>query len=122
MGKWGSATENVIETITEAAKGGLSSNKAVNPLSKGFGNFTGGIEGVGRVLNNEGFGKAIHNTFAKAAVEGTKYGDEGYKAVWNNKKIAGSFLGTAAVGRIATGGGVYKDGNGNTNLVGVPFV
>ena len=41
---------------------------------------------------------------------------------WNNKKIAGSFLGAAVAGRVLTGGGVYKDGNGNTNIVGLPFV
>lgn len=119
MAKAGAFMDDLVGTVTKAAKG-IESNKAINPLNKGIGNFTGGIEGVGRVLNGEGFGTAMKNTFGKMDDTGKLL--TGEKAGWNNKKIAGSFLGASAVGRIATGGGVYKDGNGNTNLVGVPFV
>lgn len=115
----GSFMDNAVDTIVNAAKGGIKSNKAINPLNKGFGNFTGGVEGVGRLLNGEGFSEAARNTFAasKKEVNGKQVVDK-----WNNKKIAGSVLGAAAIGRVASGGGAYKDGNGNTNLIGVPFV
>ena len=37
-------------------------------------------------------------------------------------KMAGTFVGASAAGRIATGGGVMKDKNGNTNVIGIPFI
>ena len=42
----------------------------------------------------------------------------GYSA----KKIAGSYMGIAAAGRVVTGGGIYRDSEGNGNLIGVPFI
>lgn len=36
--------------------------------------------------------------------------------------IAGGYMGVSAAGRIATGGGLYKDSNGNFNIIGVPFI
>ena len=36
--------------------------------------------------------------------------------------VAGSYMGVSAAGRIATGGGIYKDSDGNTDLIGVPFI
>lgn len=105
------------DVVKQVAKGNkaMKSNNAINPIS----NFTGAIEGVGRIVKGEGFGEAITNTFAKSMkeVDGKRVVDK-----WDNGKIAGSFLGAAAVGRVATGGGAYKDGNGNINLVGLPFV
>lgn len=38
------------------------------------------------------------------------------------KKVAGTYVGASAVARVATGGGVMKDKNGNTNLIGIPFI
>lgn len=37
-------------------------------------------------------------------------------------KIAGTTFSVGVAGRIATGGGLYKDKYGNTNLPGVPFI
>lgn len=117
MGRYktvGAFTDELVDAVGHAAKGKgpiLKSNKAINPIS----NFTGAIEGVGRFIAGEGAGEAIRNTFAKEIKDGKV-------TSWNHGKIAGSFIGAAAAGRIASGGGVYKDGNGNTNLIGVPFV
>lgn len=36
--------------------------------------------------------------------------------------IAGSFIGASAAYRVASGGGLYKDKNGNANIIGVPFI
>jgi hypothetical protein len=45
---------------------------------------------------------------------------------YNFGAIAGSlltgYMGASAVGRIATGGGIYKDADGNTDLIGIPFI
>lgn len=115
----GKFVNDFADVVGDAVKGKsiLHSNEAVNPLKKGIGNFTGGLEYIGRVINGEGFNTALKNTFADVTKE---KGQEVVK--WNAGKIAGSYLGASAAYRIASGGGVYKDGNGNTNLIGVPFV
>lgn len=45
---------------------------------------------------------------------------------WNKKAIAGSgligYTGLSSAYRLASGGSLYKDNNGNTNLIGVPFI
>ena len=43
-------------------------------------------------------------------------------AKWDVGKIAGSYIGVSAAARVASGGGLYKDRNGNTNIAGVPFI
>lgn len=37
-------------------------------------------------------------------------------------RVAGSFMTASAAARVATGGGLYKDRNGSTNIIGVPFI
>lgn len=37
-------------------------------------------------------------------------------------RVAGTFVGASAAARLATGGGLYKDRNGNTNIIGIPFI
>lgn len=37
-------------------------------------------------------------------------------------KIAKGYMGASAVARVATGGGLYKDNQGNTNIAGLPFI
>jgi hypothetical protein len=36
--------------------------------------------------------------------------------------IAGSYIGASAGYRVLSGGGVTKDGSGNPNVIGIPFV
>lgn len=55
--------------------------------------------------------KAIHQGHQKADGSGL-----------DMKKIAGTTVGIGVAGRIATGGGLYRDRYGNVNLPGVPFV
>ena len=37
-------------------------------------------------------------------------------------RVAGTFVGASAAARVATGGGLYKDRNGSTNIIGLPFI
>ncbi len=37
-------------------------------------------------------------------------------------RVAGGFVAASAAARLATGGGLYKDRNGGTNIIGVPFI
>lgn len=38
------------------------------------------------------------------------------------KKVAGTAMGVGIAGRVATGGGLYRDRYGNVNVPGVPFI
>lgn len=40
----------------------------------------------------------------------------------NMKRVAGTYVTASAVGRVASGGGITKDKNGNSNLIGIPFI
>ncbi len=37
-------------------------------------------------------------------------------------RVAGTFVGASAAARVATGGGLFKDRNGSTNIIGLPFI
>lgn len=116
MGLYDEASKVAADYLKAAYKGEKvnGSKKAINTIvNNGF----GGLETVGRFLNGEGM-KSIEKTFAKAGEDGVRSAANG----WDGGKIAGSYIGASVAGRIATGGGIYKDGNGNTNLIGVPFV
>ena len=40
----------------------------------------------------------------------------------NMGRAAGTFVAASTGARIATGGGLYKDRNGSTNIIGLPFI
>lgn len=40
----------------------------------------------------------------------------------SGRRVAGAFVGASALGRLASGGGIYKDADGNTDIIGVPFI
>jgi hypothetical protein len=40
----------------------------------------------------------------------------------NKGRVAGTFATTSLAARVATGGGLYKDRNGNNNIAGLPFI
>jgi hypothetical protein len=116
MGLYDEASKVAADYLKAAYKGEKvnGSKKAINAIvNNGF----GGMEMVGRFLGGEG-AKSIERTFAKAGEDGVRSASNG----WDAGKIAGSYLGVSAAGRVLSGGGVYKDSNGNTNLIGVPFV
>lgn len=101
----GSIIDDSLDAVKKIAKGEtvLHSNKAINA-------FSGPIELGGRLYRGEKFGSALEKTFKNA---------EGNLDVG---KVAASALTVSAAGRFISGGGVYRDKNGNTNLIGVPFV
>lgn len=72
-------------------------------------------------------GGGINNTITNMNKKNMKFGEALKTAHSTNgkldaKKIAGTYVGVSAAGRIATGGGVLKDKNGNTNVIGIPFI
>ena len=105
--------ENLIKGIRELTAPKLRSNQAINSIAKGaINNGTGAFEVAYRVMGpqKQGFNKALKETFTHK--DGTL----------NYGKIAGSYIGTSAAMRVVSGGGVTKDKNGNSNLIGVPFI
>lgn len=89
-----------------------SSNIAINKIGN---NMLGGGEMLAKMFKEAKATDAFDSTFRKAAAKGVK-GD------LNWGKIAGSYIGASAAYRVASGGGLYRDKNGNNNLIGVPFV
>lgn len=112
----GKATKETFETMRKSFNGQKidGSFKAINHIGR---NYLGVGEAATRILkNNENFGTAIKNTFAKSVDK------KGNVTKWNTGKIAGSFIGASVAGRVISGGGLTRDSQGNPNLIGVPFV
>ena len=62
-------------------------------------------------------------TWYRIAENATNEAGETYvNRYWDARKIFGGMLGVSAAGRIASGGGIYKDSNGNTDIIGIPFI
>ena len=49
-------------------------------------------------------------------------GKEGDEWRLSGRRVAAGFVGASAFGRLASGGGIYKDADGNTDIIGVPFI
>lgn len=48
--------------------------------------------------------------------------ETGGRYYYDARKVFGGMVGASVGARILSGGGIYKDGNGNTDLIGIPFV
>lgn len=106
------ALKTVGGAVKSAVKGEniLHSNSAISKITAGvLNNGLGAGELAYKFSKSGDLGKAFADTFKDG--DKLKYG-----------KIAGSYIGLSAAARVATGGGLYRDRNGNTNIAGVPFV
>ena len=118
------ALEDALKTVGNSFKSAikgetiLHSNSAIGKISAGAMNNGLGVGEVAyRVMGapKQGFKDAVNSTF--------RYAEGHAKAgQLNYGKIAGSYIGASAAARVVTGGGITKDGNGNSNLIGVPFI
>ena len=101
-----------IALAKQAMSKNLHSNDAINRIDKNNpAGFLGGIPGtVINMRKGDNFSTAIKDAHT------------GANGNLNHAAIAGSFITAGAAYRVASGGGVYKDQNGNTNMVGVPFI
>lgn len=90
----------------------LRSNKAINPIGKFLlGESDTGIRGtLGAIKEGKSFTNAVKGAYQTAE------GGLNYKA------IAGTYVGASLAGRVATGGGLYRDSTGNVNAPGIPFI
>ena len=106
----------------------LKCGEAINAVGK---TLFGGISGTIDALKND-TKKGSYGNFGSALKEGfgAEKGDwtaipmgEGDNA-WNlsGKKVVGGLAGLGLGYRFLSGGGVYRDKNGNTDIAGIPFV
>lgn len=109
--------EGFFKTILENA-----SKIADSPLGQAFDKQTGATSfarGLGEA------GKQFEgNTFSRAA-QNAGYITKNAAGEVNNidySKIAKGYFAASAGARIVTGGGLYKDNQGNTNVIGVPLI
>lgn len=74
----------------------------------------------GRLVKENGDPAIISN---KDRLESMYRNDDGS---WNKTAIggtiAGGYMGVSAAGRVASGGGLYRDSDGNFDLIGIPFI
>lgn len=74
----------------------------------------GKLVGMKSPIKPPGYMRAITNTFRKAD------GSVNYTRAAG--AFAGTYMGLSAAGRVASGGGLYRDSGGNFDIIGVPLI
>lgn len=94
----------------------LRSNNAINKVGRFvLGESDTGIRGTVNAMT-----QGHKMNFKDAVVAAHTKNGLGKDINWG--AVAGTYVGIAAAGRIATGGGLYRDSTGNPNIPVVPFV
>ncbi len=121
MGAW----NGVLDSALDAAKAKLRSNQAVNPSEGWFSGVTkmfAGSDITDEVWKKLGVEDKTKASFMQKLSAAHMNND----GTANLKAIAGSSLlgyGALAGGvRLASGGGVYRDSDGNFDIVGIPVI
>lgn len=81
------------------------------------------VEGTGpekKLLDKNGNQAKISNTDRLKAMYKNDDGSWNKTAIGGT--IAGGYMGVSAAGRIASGGGLYRDSDGNFDVIGVPLI
>lgn len=94
----------------------LKSNEAINKLSN-LEPAKGIVDSIENVLSRKDSKESLIDAITRAHSKGNAK-DAGISAA----RVAGSFVGASTAYRVVSGGGLYKDRNGNTNIAGIPFV
>lgn len=115
--------KNTLKVMGKDTVKNLNKNSKAFKAGKQTANFLGG--GIKNTVKNmsEAGGKQSFKTAVKNA-HSHMVKDANGKMVkeLSGKKIAGTAIGVSMAGRVITGGGLYKDKNGNTNIPGLPFI
>ena len=103
--------------------------KKLTPRCSGAINSVDNAMDAGSVFGKDGM---IHRVFGtdEAAEKwwriGVKETDDAGKVTgrhyYDARKVFGGLIGASAGARLLSGGGIYKDRDGNTDLIGIPFV
>lgn len=104
--------QGAVNTLAEAFDMASRGSGAANPTS---------IETVFNGSNS--LARSLFESSHKGArwdnIVMNKGGDE-----WrlSGRRVAAGFVGASSLGRLASGGGIYKDADGNTDIIGIPFI
>lgn len=103
--------------------------KKLTPRCSGAINSVDNAMDAGSVFGKDGM---IHRVFGtdegaeKWWRVGVKETDDAGKVTgrhyYDARKVFGGLIGASAGARLLSGGGIYKDRDGNTDLIGIPFV
>lgn len=104
------------EKIFKGVTGKLHSNSAINSAYEFVGQGAANAYRMGKESLSSG---DIVGTAKNIFADGV---NEAGKANWNYGRIAGSYVAASGAARIATGGGVYRDGQGNNDIIGIPGI
>ena len=103
-------SHKIESNLFEGTKNLLHSNKAINSIGEfGINGLKDNLKFIDSALNNGSLKHAAKEVFQE-------------NGKWSGKKIAGAYITGAAGLRLASGGGLYKDREGNTDIVGIPFI
>lgn len=97
---------------------------AVNTLAEAFNMASRGSESIETVFNGK---NSLARKLFESSHEGARWdnivmnkGDDEWRL--SGRRVAAGFVGASAFGRLASGGGIYKDADGNTDIIGIPFI
>ena len=108
----------------------MNANKAISwtkekflGLNSKYGTGWDRVKPLARVAKDAGEGFNPHNMTWKQRAKMLAMNDEGqYSARRIAAMGAAGYMGVSAAGRITSGGGLYKDADGNTDIIGIPFI
>lgn len=106
-----------VQSVKAASMTKLKSNEAINKL----GDKTVNIAQKGSYLGGIGASyKNMRNDIN--LIDAINLGHRTADGSLNMGAIAGSYVGVSTGFRALSGGGAYRDRNGNANIAGIPFV
>ena len=100
-------------TLDDALKMASRSSGAANPTS--IETVFNGPNSLARRLFESSKGARWDNIVMNKGKEGDEWRLSG-------RRVAAGFVGASSLGRLASGGGIYKDADGNTDIIGIPFI
>lgn len=122
LGKKGLGEQQVHNIMKGGSWGqGVSDKMIGNALAKNNMAFKIGDAIGGGVRDTMRSRKAGHDFKTALNAGFTKAGENGVRQI-RYDRVAGAAFGASVVGRVATGGGLYRDRYGRVNAPGVPFV
>lgn len=114
--------KSTLKFMNKEGKKAMQSSKAFKTGANTTKFLAGGIkDSIKNSKGNKDGIKGVGNAIKKAHSVTKKVNGKNVTSV-SAKKVAGTTIGIGLAGRVVTGGGLYKDKNGNTNLPGIPFI